>query len=200
MEITLIGDEVRLRPLQTGDAGALALAASESRASYGLTTVPNGLDEAGSYISGALGRNGRIPFAIEYGGRVVGSTSYLEVQKWIWPAGCSLQRSEDPDAVEIGATWLAESAQRTRCNTECKFLLLEYAFESWKVHRVTLRTDERNRRSRQAIERIGARFEGIRRADKPAVDCTVRNSAMYSIVIEEWPEVRGTLLARLGRG
>jgi len=199
MEITLEGRDVRLRPLTPPDAETLAAAASESREHYGLTTVPKGIEEARRYIAEANGRPDRIAFAVEWGARVVGTTSFLDIQRWTWPMGCHLQRIDRPDVVEIGASWLAHSAQRTRCNTECKYLLLKYAFEEWTVHRVSLRTDARNERSRRAIERLGARFEGIRRADKPAVDCTVRDSACYSIVVPEWPRVKKHLARLLDR-
>ena len=97
-------------------------------------------------------------------------------------------------------TWLAASAQRTRCNTEAKLLMLAHAFERWQVHSVSLKTDERNARSRRAIERLGARFDGLRRADMPGADGTVRTSAYYSILAAEWPVVceglRGNLRGR----
>jgi N-acetyltransferase len=194
--LVLRGPTVMLRPLTIDDAGALAMAASESREQYDYTRVPDGVEDARRYIELALadrdtGR--RVPFAILWHGRVVGSTSYLDVQQWRWPAGSPLQRTDHPDAVEIGATWLAASAQRTRCNTEAKHLVLSHAFDVWRVHRVALKTDERNDKSRRAIERLGARFDGVRRADMPGQDGTVRNSAYYSIVRSEWPEVRGRL-------
>ena len=134
-----------------------------------------------------------MPFTVLWRNRVVGSTSYSDFQPWEWPAGSEKQRVDRPDAVEVGYTWLAASAQRTRCNTETKYLLLTHAFEVWRVRRVSLRTDERNSRSRRAIERLGAQFEGIRRADMPGQDDTVRNSAFYSILQSEWPEVRKRL-------
>jgi RimJ/RimL family protein N-acetyltransferase len=140
-----------------------------------------------------------MPFAILWRDRIVGTTSYYDFQQWDWPAGCSLQRSGRPDVVEIGYTWLAASAQRTRCNTETKYLLLAHAFDVWQVHRVAFRTDERNARSRRAIERLGAKFDGTLRADKPATDCTVRNSAFYSILRGEWDEVKRRLEAFLKR-
>src|SRR5437870_7430783 len=130
--------------------------------------------------------------------RVVGGTSYLDVQQWRWPPGSPLQRTDRPDAVEIGATWLAASAQRTRCNTEAKHLLLSHAFDVWQVHRLSLKTDERNAGSRRAIERLGAMFEGVRRGDMPGQDGTVRSSAYYSIMRAE-PAVRKTLEDALGR-
>jgi len=192
----LEGATVILRPLALADAAALAAAAAESREHYTYTRVPAGVEEAQSYIAAALrerddGR--RLPFVIVWHDRVVGSTSYLDIQQWRWPAGSPLQRVDRPDVVEIGATWLSESAQRTRCNTEAKYLMLTHAFDVWDVHRVALKTDERNTRSRRAIERLGARLDGVRRADMPGQDGSVRSSAYYSIVRAEWPQVRATL-------
>jgi RimJ/RimL family protein N-acetyltransferase len=85
-------------------------------------------------------------------------------------------------------------------NTEAKLLMMGHAFESWKVHRVALQTDERNARSRAAIERIGGQLDGIMRADRPGADDTVRTSARFSILASEWPEVKERLTSRLGRG
>ena len=198
----LQGETVTLRPLTAADAGALAAAASESRQEFVYTRVPDGVDEARQYIEVALadreaGR--RVPFAIVWHDRLVGSTSYLDPQRWRWPAGSPLQRTDRPDAVEIGSTWLGASAQRTRCNTEAKYLLLSHAFDVWRVHRVSLKTDERNAKSRRAIERLGALFEGVRRADMPGQDGSVRSSAYYSIVRSEWPDVRKKLEDALAR-
>jgi RimJ/RimL family protein N-acetyltransferase len=195
----LQGQTVALRPLAIGDAAAIAAAASESRERFSYIRVPDGVEEAQRYIEVALadrevGR--RLPFVIAWNGRVV---SYLDLQRWRWPAGSSLQRTDRPDAVEIGSTWLAASAQRTRCNTEAKYLLLAHAFDVWQVHRISLRTDERNAVSRRAIERLGAMFEGVRRADLPAPDGSVRNSAYYSIVRAEWSDVRKKLEDAMAR-
>ena len=189
----LKGATVTLRPLALADAAALAAAAAESRRHFVYTRVPDGVDEAKSYIAAALAERDagrRMPFVTLWHDRVVGSTSYLDLQHWRWPAGSPLQRTDRPDAVEIGATWLSQSAQRTRCNTEAKYLMLSHAFDVWEVHRVALKTDERNLRSRQAIERLGARLDGVRRADMPAQDGSVRSSAYYSIVRAEWPVIR----------
>jgi len=198
--IELGGDEVLLRPLFEADIAALAQAARESREHYRLNLVPDGLEETPEYVARALlqlEKGERYPFVIRWNQRVVGSTSYLLYQPWVWPPGCKLQRSDRPDVVEVGATWLAASAQRTRCNTEAKFLLLRHAFEVWGVHAVKLRTDVRNQRSRQAIERLGAKFDGLIRADMPGRDCTVRDSAHYSILAAEWPAVKAKLEERL---
>src|SRR5262245_6058285 len=198
----LQGPTVTLRPLSVADAPALAAAASESREHYVYTRVPDGVADAQRYIELALADRDaghRIPFAIVWHDRVVGSTSYLDVQQWRWPPGSPFQRTDRPDVVEIGATWLAASAQRTRCNSEAKYLMLTQAFEVWQTHRVALKTDERNAKSRRAIERLGARFEGVRRGDMPGQDGSVRNSAYYSIVRAEWPEVRERLEVALAR-
>jgi RimJ/RimL family protein N-acetyltransferase len=200
--LVLRGPTVTLRPLSMADAAALVVAASESRDQYDYTRVPDGIEDAQRYIETALadGEAGRrMPLAIVWHERVVGSTSYLDLQHWRWPSRPPRQRAAEPDAVEIGSTWLAASAQRTRCNTEAKYLLLSHAFDVWRVHRVALKTDERNAKSRRAIERLGAVFEGVRRADMPAQDGSVRNSAYYSIVRREWPEVRQRLEDALAR-
>ena len=202
MEPHLRGKAVTLRVLSTTDAAALAAAAAESRTEFGYVRVPDGVEDARRYIETALAEREagrRVPFAIVWQERIVGSTSFMDLDRWRWPAGSPLQRDEHPDAVEIGATWLAASARRTRCNTEAKYLMLSHAFDVWQVHRVTLKTDERNARSRRAIERLGAVFEGVRRAHMPAQDGSVRNSAYYSIVRAEWPDVRRKLEAALAR-
>jgi len=198
----LEGPTVTLRPLAIADAAALAAAAEESRQHYTYTRVPDGVEEAKSYIAAALRERDsghRLPFVTLWHDRVVGCTSYLDLQNWRWPAGSPLQRTDIPDVVEIGATWLSDSAQRTRCNTEAKYLMLTHAFDVWEVHRVALKTDERNARSRRAIERLGARLDGVRRADMPGQDGSVRSSAYYSIVRAEWPAVRATLEEALAR-
>jgi RimJ/RimL family protein N-acetyltransferase len=195
-KLTMRGIEVSLRPMEAGDAEAFAEAAAESREQYAYTPVPRGLSEATEYIERAFRQRDagqRYPFTILRHGRVVGSTSYCEYQPWPWPAGCPMQRQDRPDACEIGYTWLAASAQRTRCNTEAKFLLLSHAFEVWNVHRVSLRTDVRNERSRRAIERLGAKLDGVLRADKAGQDGAVRDSAFYSIIAVEWPVVKERL-------
>jgi RimJ/RimL family protein N-acetyltransferase len=198
--LELRGHDLWLRPLVRGDAAALAAAAAESRDSYDYSPVPNGIAEAEAYVDKALAMKvagERHPFAIVWRERIVGSTSYADYQPWRWPEDCDLRREDRPDAVEIGYTWLAASAQRTACNTAAKFLLLQHAFETWAVHRVSLKTDARNERSRRAIERLGAKFDGVLRGHTRGQDCTVRDSAYYSILAAEWPDVSARLLARL---
>src|SRR6059036_3560078 len=201
--VVLEGRHVRLEPLTPGHAGALAAAACGPRESYALTTVPEGEPGALRYIETALrdqeaGRS--LPFATvaRPTGRVVGSTRFLNIEFWAWPPGHALQRGEDvPDVAEIGATWLAATAQRTPINTEAKLLMLTHAFEEWRVHRVSLMTDARNERSRNAILRLGARFDGILRAQRPASDGGIRDTAAFSILESEWPMIRRQLQSRL---
>ena len=131
-------------------------------------------------------------------GVVIGSTRFFLLEYWAWPNGHALHGRTTPDACEIGYTWLTRSALRTAANTEAKLLMLTHAFETWKVLRVCLHTDARNERSRAAIQRIGGQFEGILRSHRMAADFIARDSARFSIVAAEWPEVKQRLLARLG--
>jgi RimJ/RimL family protein N-acetyltransferase len=201
--VVLEGRHVRLEPLTLSHVGDLWAAARGPRDTYVFTTVPG--DEAATvrYIETALreqeaGRS--LPFATiaRPSGRVVGSTRFLNIEFWTWPPGNALQRGEDvPDVVEIGATWLAADAQRTAINTEAKLLMLSHAFETWRVHRVSLMTDARNQRSRNAILRVGAQFDGVIRAQRVAVDGMIRDTAAFSILESEWPTVKDKLRARL---
>jgi len=201
--VALEGRHVRLEPLTRGHVEALLAAASGPRATYGLTTVPADRDSMARYVETALrdqeaGRS--LPFATvsRASGRVVGSTRFLNIEFWPWPEGNPHQRGRElPDAVEIGSTWLAADAQRTAVNTEAKLLMLAHAFETWRVHRVSLMTDARNERSRRAILRIGAKFDGVIRAQRPASDGMIRDTAAFSILEREWPEVRRALTSRL---
>ena len=127
-------------------------------------------------------------------GAVVGSTRFLRLERWPWPADSSFVRHDGtPDVVEIGATWLARSAQRTGINTEAKLLMLTHAFDGWRVLRVSIITDARNEQSRTAIARLGAHFEGVIRAHRIGADGQVRDSARYSILASEWPAIRSRL-------
>lgn len=203
--VTLTGTYVRLEPLSHAHVPALVSAAgSGPRDSYAFTSVPGTEAETTAYVDEALvlhGAGRALPFAIVDGttGRVVGSTRFLNVEFWTWPAGSPLQRGPHlPDVVEIGATWLAPAAQGTLINTEAKLLMLTHAFEVWRVHRVSLMTDSRNTRSRNAILRLGAQFDGVLRAARVAVDGVIRHTAAYSILEAEWPGVKAGLRAKLG--
>lgn len=195
---SLHGNHVRLVPLEREHAGALAMAAAEDPAIYDWTFVPQGEQQTIRYIDTALAERdaGRaVPFAILRAGdeKVIGSTRFCELERWAWPSAHERHGSTAPDACEVGYTWFAASAIRTAANTEAKWLMLEFAFEQWQVLRVCLHTDVRNERSRRAMERIGARFEGILRGHRMAVDFIARDSARYSIVRPEWPAVKDHL-------
>ncbi len=198
-DLELRGEEVLLRPLIRDDAEALAAAAGESREHYLYTATPDEADGGHAYVNKALAMRAagtRFPLTTIFQDRIVGTTSYMRYQPWDWPTGAATQRVDRPDIVEVGYTWLAASAQRTRCNTETKLLLLRQAFDVWNVHAVLLRTDARNTRSRRAIERLGAQLEGILRADMPAFDGGVRDTAQYSIIAAMWPVVYEQLANR----
>jgi RimJ/RimL family protein N-acetyltransferase len=202
---TLTGERVRLEPLDLGHAEALWRAADGPRGTFALTHVPSSFAEARSYIAAALAlreAGAAHPFAIVdlAQEKVVGSTRFWNIERWPWPPGDPRQRPADqPDAVEIGWTWLAERSQRTGLNREAKLLLLGHAFETWRCHRVTLKTDARNLRSRAGIEGIGGKLDGIVRAHIPAADGGIRDTALYSIVAAEWPALKARLLERLRR-
>ncbi|MEU4066415.1 GNAT family protein [Streptomyces wedmorensis] len=193
----LEGAFVRLEPLGHHHATGLADAAEEQRDSYGFTWVPR-REEVPAYIDTQLGRaaDGRLAPYVQVDaatGRIVGATSFWEPRPW--PSG------EGLCAIEVGFTWLAASAQGTGINTEAKYLLFRHAFETWGVARVDLKTDSRNARSRAAIESVGATFEGVLRNSArswaPGEDGRLRDSAVFSIITEEWPARRAALEHRL---
>jgi RimJ/RimL family protein N-acetyltransferase len=202
---TLEGPGVRLEPLSIAHVPDLVRAASGGRDTFALTFVPDGEVAMRAYVDVALAARDAgdaVPFVTfdKALGRVVGSTRFGYLERWTWPASSSDAPTapDTLDAAEIGWTWLAAEAQRTRVNTEQKLMMLRHAFEAWRVHRITLITDARNARSRAAIERLGASFEGVRRAHFPAADGTIRDSATYSILRAEWPVVFQHLASRLG--
>ena len=196
---TLCGDTVRLEALGPEHVDALFDAANEDRSAYCFTSVPSSRAEMTSSVEGLLRawQAGEVvPFAqIDIrSDSAVGVTRFMTIR-------CA-PGAQTPYAVEIGGTWLAASAQRTGINTEAKYLLLGHAFEVLGVARVDLKTDARNDRSRGAILRIGASFEGILRNWQPSLvpgeEGLLRDSALYSILDKEWSDVREhlrTLLA-----
>jgi N-acetyltransferase len=204
---TLAGSYVRLEPLNLGHVDGITHASNGDRSTFAYGPVPG----APADIPGAhsaltmvddrlkLAAGGTwIPFVQVRvsDGTVVGMTNYLNVERWHGP-------ESPPTSVEIGGTWLASEAQRSPINTEAKLLLLTHAFEEWNVVRVQIKTDARNVRSREAILRIGATFEGVLRnyqlANGDSATGAPRNTAIFSIIDSEWPEVRDRLTERLSR-
>ena len=195
----LSGDLVRLEPLSPAHQADLAVAAEEDRGSYAFTVVPRATG-VGDYLAAQTERAAGgelVPFAQirRADGRAVGATSYGH-PRW-WPGRPGLC------AVEVGWTWLAASAQGTGINTEAKLLLLDHAFGPLGVARVDFKTDARNTRSRRALAALGARFEGVLRSWSPSrvpgEEGGLRDSAMFSILAPEWPEVRTALRIRLAQ-
>jgi N-acetyltransferase len=198
----LAGQHIRLEPLDTHHIEPLAAASSGDPELYRWSFVPRGLDETTQYVNTAISwrdAGTAVPFATvrQSDGVVIGSTRFFDIERFPWPEGHDRHGRLRPDVCEIGYTWLASSSTRTGANTEAKLLMLAHAFDVWQVLRVCLHTDERNERSRAAIERIGGKFEGILRAHRLATDVTPRNSARFSIVASEWPEVKHRLMALL---
>lgn len=187
--ITLEGQHVRLEPLTQAHAEPLIAAAGDGELwNTQVTIIP---ESAGmkDYIQTALdgqSRGSELPFVIisKLSNQIVGTTRFYE----IFPA--------DRRAA-IGYTWLAKSAQRTPINTEAKLLLLTHAFKTWKCVRVELVTDVLNEQSRAAILRLGAKQEGILRKHLILPSGRVRDSVVFSIVDDEWPEVKERIEKRL---
>jgi N-acetyltransferase len=198
----LTGSHIRLEPLSLAHLNGLVAASSGDPALYQWSAVPIGRDTVLSYIETALAlREAEKAQAFATiriaDGVVIGSTRFFDIERFDWPLGHPRQPHGNPDVCEIGYTWLSHAAIRTAANTEAKLLMLTHAFEVWGMLRVCLHTDERNKRSQAAIERIAGKFEGVLRAHKMGADFTPRNSWRYSILAAEWPEVKRRLAERL---
>lgn len=129
-----------------------------------------------------------LPFAVleKSSGRAVGMTTYMNI-------------AAENRRLEIGSTWYRKSVQRTPLNTECKLLLLRHAFEELDCIAVEFRTHVMNRASRRAIERLGAKFDGVLRAHMIMANGTIRDTAVYSITAPEWPTVAANIEFMLER-
>ena len=186
--LTLEFNGVRLEPLGLHHAAGLRAAALDGELwNLRITSVP-APHETEDYIRTALDTPNRLPFAVldAAKGTVIGSTSYHDIVPNI-------------DRVEIGYTWYAKSRQRSHVNTSCKLLLLSHAFDTLGCFVVGLRTDNFNHASQAAIERLGAKKDGVIRHHGVRRDGTVRDTVMYSILRGEWPEIKSQLHYRLSR-
>lgn len=185
--VVLIDGDIALEPLQAKHAAGLAAAAADGELwNLHFTSVPAPGEEA-AYIDKALcqQRQGtRLPWVVKRAGVVVGSTSYHDIVA-------------DIDRLEIGYTWYAKRHQRSDLNTRCKLLLMTHAFESLGACLVGWRTDILNLASQRAIERLGARRDGVLRHHAARRDGTVRDTVMYSMSAAEWPVARERLRSRL---
>ena len=200
--VTLEGQHVRLEPLSFAHEQPLIAAAADGELWNTQVTIiprPEGMKDYIQFALDGLTQGNQLPFVIVRKDRnasvpldsgsagdsrkpdqIVGSTRFYEI------------RPQDR-AAAIGYTWLAKSAQRTRVNTESKLLLLTHAFEDWRCNRVELITDVLNEQSRMAILRLGAKQEGILRKHLILPNGRVRDSVVFSITDEEWPEVKQRL-------
>lgn len=184
------GTYVRLEPLSLDHANDLLVAGGDDATwTYMARPALRSRQDAESMIRQALieteaGREVAFAIISVAEGMAVGSTRFLDIQR-------------PHRTLEIGWTWVGASWQRTAINTECKLLLLEHAFDTLGAHRVTLKTDARNERSRRAIERIGGVLEGVLRRHRVCWDGFVRDTVYYGIVASEWPQVRARLFAML---
>lgn len=189
--ITLEGDGIRLEPLLLEHKEALSTAASDGQLwNLWVTSVPRP-EETSIYIETALSgqkAGHMLPWVVQEltTNTIVGSTRYHDVVAGV-------------DRVEIGYTWYAASWQRSHVNTTCKLLLLTHAFDTLGCKVVGLRTDGFNFASQRAIEALGAKKDGVIRHHQPRRDGTVRDTVMYSILADEWSDIKRHLEFRLAR-
>jgi len=189
--VTLASEQVRLEPLGLEHVEGLKRAAADGELwTIRVTSVPDPDDTRG-YVERALqafAEGHRLAFAVldARSGEVIGSSSYHDIVPAV-------------ERLEIGYTWYAKSRQRTHVNASAKLLLMTHAFETLGARLVGWRTDNFNFASQRAIERLGARKDGILRHHAVRRDGTIRDTVMYSMTAGEWPEARAELQARLAR-
>jgi len=190
--IVLEGAHVRLEPLSEAHADSLARIGLDEEIwrhmPYGPIRTPDAMH---AWIAGVLALTQRgtdIPFVVlqKPTGEVAGATRYMDIRK-------------DHLGLEIGGTWYGAQFRRTAVNTECKYLLLKHAFETMECIRVQFKTDLRNERSQRAIERIGAKREGVLRNHMILPDGTIRHSVYYSILDSEWAATKSRLEQLISR-
>ena len=183
--LVLENDRIRLEPLAPGHAGSLFEFGNDPEVwrKAGRSNQMGTLDATLAYIHEALhGDVGGVPFAIidRSSGRAIGCTRFFDI-------------SEKNRSVEIGWTWIGRKFWRSHVNTACKLLLLQYAFEAAGMIRVQLKADEANDRSRSAILRLGATYEGTLRHSR-IIEGVPRSASYYSILLDEWPSIKERLV------
>ena len=187
--VTLELGSICLVPMCADHAPAL-LEASRAPEIWEHMTIPQprDIEAMDAFVRDAIAARDagtQVPFVVEVDGEVAGSTRYLEIRR-------------GDLRLEIGWTWLAREFWRTTVNTTCKLLLLRHAFEVLGAARVEMKTDVRNERSQDAIERIGAKQEGVLRSYQRVWTGRQRDTAMFSIIATEWPAVKAELERKLG--
>jgi N-acetyltransferase len=188
-DVTLAGPRARLVPLTPAWLQALAEAAADPAIFRWHVALMNGPDAIRAWVEKALAERAAdraLPFVTldASTGRVIGSTRFFNID------AANLK-------AEIGYTWLVASAQRTGINREAKYLMLRHAFETWRLRRVEFKAHARNEQSRAALLRLGAAEEGTLRKHMVMPDGSARDSVYFSIIDDEWPDVKARLEARL---
>lgn len=190
--VTLVGMHVRLEPLTEAHIPGLAqIGVGQDFWKFLVYGDMNVEDDMRNWVQDMLRRaekGGDLPFAVihQASGRVAGATRFLNIVPHDY-------------GLEIGGTWYGTEFQRTAVNTECKYLLLSHAFETLQAIRVQLKADSRNERSQKAMERIGAKREGILRNHMILPDGHIRHSVFYSIIDSEWLMVKANLEEMMGK-
>lgn len=174
---------VAVRPLAPQDGPALRAMVDADAWAGNTNPLPATDEEMTAHLAQQIATPGTLAFAVEREGRLVGRTTLYDLVPGL--------------RVELGSTIYARTEWGGVVNPACKLLLLEHAFGPLDVHRVALRCDRRNVRSRRAILRLGAQFEGTLRCFRPAADGTIADVDYFSIIREEWPQVRAGLEERL---
>jgi RimJ/RimL family protein N-acetyltransferase len=187
--VTLEGKHVRLEPLSVLHIPALYAVGQFRELWEWTTTAVHSEADMEQYVRNALNEQAAgtvLPFSIfeRTDGKIVGSTRFGNID-------------HSNRKVEIGWTWITPAWQRTAVNSESKLLMLTHAFETWGCIRVEFKTDENNRKSRDAITRIGATEEGILRNHMITQGERFRNSVYFSIIESEWPQVKNGLMRRV---
>ncbi|WP_313006671.1 GNAT family N-acetyltransferase [Corynebacterium variabile] len=190
--VELTGEIVRLEPLSHDHAAGLVEATKDGelwKLWYTSVPMPDGMEAEIDRRLALQDAGTMIPFVTRdlRSGKVIGMTTYMNIDA-------------DLPRVEIGSTWNAESAQGSGTNPESKLLLLAHAFEVWDCPAVEFRTSWHNRQSRAAIEKLGAKLDGVLRQHTRTSDGSLRDTCVYSVVQAEWPQVRASLRFRLGYG
>ncbi|MFT9818376.1 GNAT family N-acetyltransferase [Lysinibacillus sp. NPDC056185] len=181
----LENEVVLLKPLERVDAQGLLDAGSYPEIWSHMSTTVEKMVGVNNFVDKALTtkrEKTEFTFVIvdKKSGQIIGSTRFMDID-------------ETNKRLEIGTTWITPAFWRTAINTNCKYLLLQYCFEVLNLQRVQIKTDHENLRSQKAIERLGATKEGVLRNHMVRKDGTIRHTVMYSITLQEWPQVKNHL-------
>lgn len=182
-DLTFTYGPVTLRPLSADDAPEFYALVDHDSWQGMATPVPRSVEEVARELQSMIDTPDTQAWAVIYDGQFVGRTALYNVVEGL--------------RTEVGSTYYGPQVRGTQVNPICKFLLLQHCFEVRGFHRVALRCDSRNRRSRRAISRLGATFEGTLRNFRTGADGSVVDLDYFSITPDEWPQVKANLLSRI---